>query len=340
MVSALDNFPILRQLNAAKISPLKACCTILLAGFLFAVAAFLLLNVNTALPQFSTVELQLQIRLIPPLALIWLAFQLSIYYAISHAFDADMRLLNKNYPLQSYLQSWSIPRLPSAVIALSLYTLLLVIAHIADFQRFGFEPHLRFVEVFNEGSSMISIWYLVFPILSLLTSTTALGFLKQAKILSSIATDVPIELHRLDVYQLLANMFIRITIGGFVTVSFAIAAFVIADVPLSYSVALVALVFVVLLPIIIAFGHPIWIIRRRVHEKKMQTIEHILNEIDALDLAIDSDRNQHAYLTTQQMFVESRWEWPIASHIQKLILFGFLPPLTWVFASVIENSVF
>jgi hypothetical protein len=35
-----------------------------------------------------------------------------------------------------------------------------------------------------------------------------------------------------------------------------------------------------------------------------------------------------------------RWEWPIASHLQKLILFGLLPPLTWVVAAMIENTIY
>ena len=45
-------------------------------------------------------------------------------------------------------------------------------------------------------------------------------------------------------------------------------------------------------------------------------------------------------LLTHQMFVESRWEWPIASHLQKLILFGLLPPLTWVLAATIEYALY
>ena len=300
MGSALDSFLILRQLNAAKISSLKACCVILLFGFFLAVASYLLLNVNTALPHFST--------------------------------------LNEKYPLQSYLQNWSIPRTPFVVLTLGLYVLLLVVSHLLDFERFDFEPHLRFLEVLNEGSVMISIWYLFSPISSLLTSAIFLGFLKQAKVLSTIANDVPIKLHRLDLYQLLANMLTRITIAWFLLLSVVIAIAVIAELGQFDSVALLALISIVCLPLLIAFGHPIWIIRCRVHET--QTIEHILNEIDGLDLTIDSDRNQHAYLVTQQMFVESRWEWPIASHVQKLILFGLLPPTTWVLAAAIENVMY
>jgi hypothetical protein len=34
------------------------------------------------------------------------------------------------------------------------------------------------------------------------------------------------------------------------------------------------------------------------------------------------------------------WEWPIAAHVQKLILFGLLPPLTWMLAATIENNIY
>jgi hypothetical protein len=340
MVSALDNFPILRQLNAAKVTSLKACCTILLTGIFLAAAAALLLNVNTALPHFSTDESQFQIRIIPPFILIWSALQISLYYALSQTFDSDMHLLNEKYPLQPYLQSWAIPRLPNVVMTLGLYALLVVCAHIFDFERWGFEPHLRFLDVLNEGSAMISIWYFFLPIISLLTSTTLLGFLKQAKILSSIATDIPINLYRLEIYQLLANMLTRITIGGLFLMSFIIAIVVFIDTGLKTPEVGPAALFVGLSPLLVAFGYPIWIIRCRTHEKKTHTIEHILNEVDDLDLAIESDRTQHAYLLTQQMFIESRSEWPIASHVRKLILFGMLPPLTWVLAAMIENSIY
>jgi hypothetical protein len=46
-----------------------------------------------------------------------------------------------------------------------------------------------------------------------------------------------------------------------------------------------------------------------------------------------------ADLLTHRMFLDSLWEWPIASHMQKLILFGLLPPLTWVVAAMIENTM-
>ncbi len=336
MDSALDNFPILRQLNDADTSAITTACVICSVGSLFAVMAFLFLSVNTVLTHFSAVETQVQIRLLPPVFFIWLSLQLSIYYAVSRAFDADMRLINSVHSPQQYLRDWSIPGIYILVLTLALLAITYALGHIIDFQRFGFEPRLRFFEILNEGSAMIIIWYVLLPITSLTTSFTLLGFLKQAKVLSSIATDIPIKLQKLDDYQLLANMFVRIAISGLLIMSFSIASFEYADIGGNA----VLLMLIVLLPLLAAFGWPIWVIRNRVQEQKKQTIENIIKEIENLDLSVSEDRGQHAYLLTRQMFVESRWEWPISSHVQKLIIFGLIPPLTWVLAALVENLLF
>jgi len=52
------------------------------------------------------------------------------------------------------------------------------------------------------------------------------------------------------------------------------------------------------------------------------------------------ERISESDLLTRQMFIESRWEWPIAAHVQQLILFGLLPPMTWVLAAVVENLLY
>jgi hypothetical protein len=76
--------------------------------------------------------------------------------------------------------------------------------------------------------------------------------------------------------------------------------------------------------------------------------------MDRITLALRGDDNAMSKLSIQgrgaptttvdllmhQMFIESRWEWPIAAHVQKLVLFGLLPPLAWVLAAMIENAMY
>ena len=45
-------------------------------------------------------------------------------------------------------------------------------------------------------------------------------------------------------------------------------------------------------------------------------------------------------LLIQQMYVESRWDWPVGMHVQRVVLFGLLPPFTWVMAAFVENVIF
>jgi hypothetical protein len=54
----------------------------------------------------------------------------------------------------------------------------------------------------------------------------------------------------------------------------------------------------------------------------------------------DLSTSTTAELLTHQMFLESRWDWPIENHVQKLILFGLLPPFRSVLAAMIENRIY
>ena len=110
---------------------------------------------------------------------------------------------------------------------------------------------------------------------------------------------------------------------------------------------LLVVTILVVLPALVMWFYPVLILRNRIRARKAE-------ELDVLSLALQGNEDTLAKsgilkrgealtrsdLLTHQMFVESRWEWPIAAHVQKLIVFGLLPPLTWVFAAMIENSFF
>jgi hypothetical protein len=116
-----------------------------------------------------------------------------------------------------------------------------------------------------------------------------------------------------------------------------------ADLMMRISLMIVLLAVAVLLPYI----YSIWILRNRIRDKKIA-------EMGQITLALRGDKeavktiNIHALdapttaadLLTHRMFLDSLWDWPIASHVQKLILFGLLPPLTWVVAAMIENAMY
>ena len=51
------------------------------------------------------------------------------------------------------------------------------------------------------------------------------------------------------------------------------------------------------------------------------------------------DRLKH-FTPADLMFYEDRikaiWEWPFEAHVRRLVIFGLLPPLTWVLAALVE----
>ena len=111
-------------------------------------------------------------------------------------------------------------------------------------------------------------------------------------------------------------------------------------------VALVSILGLVF-PIFLLYAYPILILRNRIRDEKQRELNIVFQSLQGNDEAIKAISIQGrgvpistSDLLTHQMFLESRWEWPIASHVQKLILFGLLPPLTWVLAATIENALY
>lgn len=99
--------------------------------------------------------------------------------------------------------------------------------------------------------------------------------------------------------------------------------------------------------LLLLYGWPVWLLRGRIRAAKQ-------HQLDAIRRAFDADISglsqvlgvapgeipTKGELLTRQMFIESRWEWPIEEHLQKLIIFALLPPLTWVLAAMVENAMF
>lgn len=92
---------------------------------------------------------------------------------------------------------------------------------------------------------------------------------------------------------------------------------------------------------------PVYLLRNRVFEEKQRELEVISRALSG-DLSLVSTSilaRSGATLSpgdwlTHQMFVESRWDWPIGPHVQKVTLFVLLPPVSWILAATIENILY
>jgi hypothetical protein len=99
--------------------------------------------------------------------------------------------------------------------------------------------------------------------------------------------------------------------------------------------------------ILLPYAYPVWILRTRIKDKKRAQMGQVtpalwgnkkaVKKIAIRDLGTSTTT---AELLTHQMFLESRWDWPVENHVQKLILFGLLLPFRWVLAAMIENRIY
>ena len=91
--------------------------------------------------------------------------------------------------------------------------------------------------------------------------------------------------------------------------------------------------------------YPVLVLRNRVREEKEKELKNVFQSLgsDSANfgsLKLSATPQHKSDLLTHLMFVESRWEWPIASHVTKLVLWGLLVPLTWVLSATIENVLY
>jgi hypothetical protein len=191
--------------------------------------------------------------------------------------------------------------------------------------------------------------FVLMPVLFLLSGLAISTAISQIYCLTDVARLIRIDLLRPDRYAAIANSPIRIAITLLVFTSILpIMLLVIED--QSFRTLMEPAILWVLplgIPLVLAHVYPVMILKNRIMDLKQKELDKVLRSLqgdgDAASKislhGLDSPTTA-ADLLTHQMFIESRWEWPIASHVQKLILFGLLPPLTWMLAAMIENAMY
>jgi hypothetical protein len=88
---------------------------------------------------------------------------------------------------------------------------------------------------------------------------------------------------------------------------------------------------------------PLFAMKSRIAVAKTMEISFIRQAIDGnlqnVSLSQFGERLKE-FSPGELMYYEDRikaiWEWPIEAQIRRLIIFGLLPPLTWVLAAVVE----
>lgn len=183
------------------------------------------------------------------------------------------------------------------------------------------------------GTSIpVLLYFVALPVMTFGAWLFSVVILQQNVALTLIARQLPIEISQLLRYQSISNPFVRIVVVfSLLSALFPLALFKPDDVPIAAMMmvfaAIGAFIFVstlYFLPVVLLRNR----IRQLVHQEQLLVAEQMITEPDNNSLMV------------RQMYLESRWEWPIASNVQKIIAFGLLPPIAWVMAAIVENLLF
>jgi len=192
-------------------------------------------------------------------------------------------------------------------------------------------------------------FFIIMPVCGLVTGWMFAVMISQVISLVHAARHIKIDFLQLNDYANIANPGVRLFLYLIPFLSaFPLLGLLVDDpstsaVIMKFFLGLLAFAGVLLLP----FVYPVWILRNRIRDKKLEEMAQVTSALRgnrevAKTVIIQGleTPNTITDLLTHQMFLESRWEWPIASHYQKLILFGLLPPISWILAAMIENSIY
>jgi len=207
----------------------------------------------------------------------------------------------------------------------------------------------RFSVLHSSGLALNVANYLIFPILGLSAGITLSIFVTQSKCLVHTARNIEVDLVLLSQYSKIANPLIRLVLFVLAGMSLVPPLILFLDDAAFTKGTIIGVLTISFISILLLlmYAYPILILRNRIKEEKQKELDAVLLSLQGDKDAIQKISIQgHGMpmtttdLLTHQMFVESRWEWPIASHVQRLILFGLLTPISWVLAATLENVLY
>lgn len=213
-----------------------------------------------------------------------------------------------------------------------------------------FEPSIieAIIAILGGGHQLI-FTFIISPVLGLTLGVGTAIAIKQIISLTHAARHIKIDLLHLNDYAAIAEPLVRLFLYLIPIMSTLPLMMLFIENPREVAgIAQVALIFTFFCAaVLLAYAYPIWVLRNRIKEAKESELNLVTRSLRGDKEAIRKI-NIHSLeaptsatdLLTHQMFLESRWDWPIASHVQKLLVFGLLPPFTWMLAAVIENTMY
>ena len=208
---------------------------------------------------------------------------------------------------------------------------------------------LREVEaVAGAGEATLHLLFVFLPLLLnfLAGGLLLLGFGTAVVLLRRFAMGLEPDLRRLDQYScfalpalyLIAALSVTLGAGAAVMVLFDGAAAVVPS-----FLGRTSTMFGLALPFALL---PMWEIHRRILATRDAERERVVRALDGdADALADSvvDRRgttDRGEWMSHLLWLDSLPTWPLGGYLQRFVLFGLLPPITWVLAAFVENALF
>ncbi len=266
----------------------------------------------------------------PDFFVLWLGTMMFLYLfaavLISRWLEHDLELLGGTFDVQGQKTVYFY-----LTLAISAPTVWFVM-HIID-TDVGINVLDRFDIVITAGTQEMVLWFVLIPVSAIMSAPFNLVLIREIFTLHAVAKLVSVDLFDMNPLQAISNPLVRM----FVLVCLFVATLPVVSYLDNFSDVVIARIsmffLVVLTPLILLYLYPVFIVRNRVKVLKEA-------ELQEIDDAFKRDETPSPDLMTRRMFIESRPEWPITSNVQRLLLFGFLPPFTWVLAAVVENALY
>jgi hypothetical protein len=169
--------------------------------------------------------------------------------------------------------------------------------------------------------------------------------IRQIVVFRRVAKEFEVDLLRPELNTVLTNPLIRYIGLGLLLVSFVLIIYqLVPFASLQNRVLQIGMLMIsIWLFLILISMIPLLILRSRIAVTKKLEINMIRRALngDKSDLSGSQFGERLGnFEPGELMYYEDRvkniWEWPFEAHIRRLVLFGLLPPLTWVLAAAVE----
>ena len=188
-----------------------------------------------------------------------------------------------------------------------------------------------------------TLWHFPFAIVAI----TAFAILDRASTtLTRIAGRIEIDLVAVHDLSIISSPLIRVLTIGIIGLTVILMTYVNADVWAIMSRTLLPLHALWITVTTLPFLYPAVVLQRRIRSARDAELDRITAALRGDKAALNGTRfatlqaqHQIDILTYQQIMLQ-QWTFPIEAHARQLLILGFVPPVTWVLAAVVENALY